>query len=292
MLRRIVTSAVLTGLLMIGAASGARAQQVASIGLPASNSSGWIFNVAPYGWLPSINGSLNYSLPPALAGKVSTDVSAGPADILSHLNFATMIAAEAQYDRFSVLTDLLYMSVSGTNSHFKSLDFFGLPSEPISRSLQFSTGTRLGSTIWTLAGGYTLVQGDWGNLDAIAGFRYFAVNATTNYSVGLKVTGPQGNGQTFGGFGGISGSANIWNGIGGLRGRIRISNTGFFIPYYFDIGAGGSQLTWQVASGLGYQTGWAGVSLTYRYLSFEQGNTSLVKNLSLGGPMVMVNFTF
>ena len=69
-----------------------------------------------------------------------------------------------------------------------------------------------------LAGGYTVPQGDWGNFDVIAGFR-------------------------------ISRSANVWNGIGGFRGRIR--NSGFFIPYYFDIGAGGSNLTWQIASGVG-----------------------------------------
>jgi len=43
---------------------------------------------------------------------------------------------------------------------------------------------------------------------------------------------------------------------------------------------------------LGYQSGWAGVSLTYRYLSFEQGGGTVVKHLSLGGPMLMVSFTF
>jgi hypothetical protein len=68
------------------------------------------------------------------------------------------------------------------------------------------------------------LQGDWGNFDVIAGFR-------------------------------ISGSTNVWNGIGGFRAGIRIRNSGFFIPYYFDIGAGGPNLTWQIASGVGYQTG-------------------------------------
>jgi hypothetical protein len=48
------------------------------------------------------------------------------------------------------------------------------------------------------------------------------VNATTDYSLGLTVTGPRGNGATFGGVGSVSGSGNIWNGIGGFRGRIRL----------------------------------------------------------------------
>ena len=137
-----------------------------------------------------------------------------------------------------------------------------------------------------------MLLGDWGNFDVLAGFRYLGVNATMNYSLALTVTGPRGNGATFGGIGGVTANSAIWNGIAGFRGRIRISNTGLFIPYYFDIGSGGSKLTWQIASGLGYQTGWVGVSVTYRYLSLQQGSSAMVQHLSLGGPMVMVNFTF
>jgi hypothetical protein len=81
-------------------------------------------------------------------------------------------------------------------------------------------------------------------------------------------------------------------GIGGVHGRIRLGDAGgVFILYHFDIGADGSQLTLQIAGGLGYQTNWAGVSLTYRYLSFEQGS-STVHHMGLGGPMLAVNFDF
>ncbi len=51
-------------------------------------------------------------------------------------------------------------------------------------------------------------------------------------------------------------------------------------------------MTWQIASGLGYQYGSVGVSLLYRYLSFQEPNTALVQHLSMGGPMLMVNFGF
>ncbi len=292
MLNRIAVAAVLAGLFACGATSGARAQQPTSSGQQAANPSGWTFNVAPYLWLPNINTTLNYKLPPALDGRLPTDLSVGPGEIVTHLNFATAFAADAQHGPFSLLTDFLYLNLSDVAAHFKSIDFVGLPSQPMSRSVQSSTGTRLGSTLWTLAGGYTVLQGDWGNFDVIAGFRYFGVNATTNYSLALTVTGPRGNGATFGGVGGISGSSAIWNGIGGFRGRIHLGHTGLFVPYYFDAGTGGSNLTWQIASGLGYQTGWAGVSLAYRYLSFKQGSSAVVQHLSMGGPMLMVNFSF
>ncbi len=158
--------------------------------------------------------------------------------------------------------------------------------------MQTSSGLNLNATIWTLAGGYTLARGDWGNFDAIAGFRYFEVNARINYSLAVTVTGPRGNGATFGGIGSVTGSDNIWNGIGGFRGRILINNTGLFVPYYFDIGAGGSNLTWQIASGLGYQTRYADLSLMYRYLSFNQGSSSVLQNLNIRGPMIAATFRF
>lgn len=289
---RTVLAGLVVGLFFLGASSGASAQQPAGLPGQPLTSTGWSFNVAPYLWMPSINADLNYNLPPALGGRLPTEMSAGPGDYLPHLNFAGMFAADAQYRRFSLLTDFIYMNLSVAESHVKSLDFFGLPSEPIARSLESSTSSRLKTTIWTLAGGYTVLKGNWGNLDVLAGFRYLGAHASTDYSLALTAAGPSGAGATFGGIGNVSGSTDIWNGIVGLRGSVRLPVEGLFIPYYFDIGAGGSNLTWQVATGLGYQTGWAGVSLLYRYLSFEQGSSRLVQHLSMGGPMLMVNFSF
>ncbi|MBV8400662.1 MAG: hypothetical protein JOZ17_18265, partial [Acetobacteraceae bacterium] len=187
------------------------------------------------------------------------------------------------YARFSATT---------SNVNIKAINFVGLPSIPISRAQQTSTGTTLRVTIWTLAGDYTVLQGDWGNLDAFVGFRFLNVNSVTNYSLTLIVPGPRGNGATFGGIGGVSSSPDVWNGIAGIRGRIRLGSSKLFVPYYFDIGAGGSRPTWQISSGLGYQFKWGAVSALYRYLAFEQPGTSAVTHVSLGGPIVMATFTF
>jgi len=293
MCNRAVTVAALTLLLVAGAWSGARAQQPVSQG-QAANQAGWVFNVAPYLWFPTVNTNLNYNLPANLGGRLPTNVSVGPGDLYSHIDFGAMFAAEARNGPFSVLTDFVYarFSAGASNSHIKSVDFFGLSPIPISRSLQTSTGTTLGMTIWTLAGGYTVLQGDWGNLDVIGGFRLLAVNATTNYSLALTLTGPRGNGATFGGIGGVSTGKDVWNGIGGIRGRIRIPDSQLFVPYYFDIGGGGSQPTWQISSGLGYQFRWGALSATYRYLVFAQGGNSTVQRVTLRGPILMASFTF
>jgi hypothetical protein len=285
-------AAVLTVMLAVGATSGAHAQQPTTATQPAPNASGWSFDLTPYVWFATLNTGLNLNLPPALGGTVSTDTSVGFGQVLSHLNFAAMVAADARYDRFSVLTDFIYLNMGGVGSQIKSVNFPNQPQIPISNSVQGSVGLRLSAPIWTLAGGYTVAQGDWGNFDAIVGFRYLGLNATVNYSLALTLTGPRGNGATFGGVGGVSGSVDIWNGIAGFRGRILVNNTGFFIPYYFDIGAGGSNLTWQIASGVGYQTRYADLSLTYRYLTFEQGGSAMLQNLSSRGPILAATFRF
>ena len=286
-----IIGATLAVLLIAGTWSPVRAQQPASQGL-ATSPTGWVFNVAPYLWLPRVNTTLDYNLPPELGGRLPTDVTTGPGSYLSHLNFAAMVAADARNGRFSLLTDFIYTNFSATDSHIRSVDFTGLPSIPISRSLETSAGTTFKASIWTLAGGYSVLQGDWGNLDVIAGFRLLDMNARTNFSLALTLTGPRGNGATFGGIGSVSGTRDIWNGIGGLRGRILLGNTKFFIPYYFDIGAGGSQLTWQISSGLGYQFRWAALSASYRYLSFVQGGNNVIRQITMGGPMLMASFSF
>jgi len=294
MFRRPLMTAVLIGLLAAGASTAARAQQPTSTVAQPPTQSGWTFNLAPYLWLPTINSNLNYTLPPALSGKVATDVSVGPGDYIPKLNFGAMVAADAQYDRFSILTDFMYINLNtgAEGTHINSVNFPGLPSIPIERSTTLSASLRLAATIWTTAGGYTVLQGDWGNLDAIVGIRYLGITARTDYKLSVTITGPRGNGATFGGTGYLSGNGNIFDGIAGVRGRIRISNTGLFIPYYFDIGAGGSNLTWQIASGLGYQAGSVGVSALYRYLSFQEPSGAVVQRLTLGGPMLMVDFKF
>jgi hypothetical protein len=285
-------AAALAGLVAAGASHDALAQQAGGPSSQAVAPSGWTFSIAPYLWLPHVNTELNFKLPPQLGGTAVTDVTAGPGDYLSKLHFAAMFAAEARYDRFSLLSDFIYTSVGDIASDIKEVDFFGLPTHPIPHAFDLGTNTTLQATVWTLAGGYTVVREDWGNIDLIAGFRFLNVKASTDFDLALTLTSPSGNGATFGGVGNLSGGQNIWNGIGGLHGRIRLGNAGLFIPYYFDIGAGGSRLTWQIASGLGYQTGWAGVSLTYRYLSFQQGSSDLVRHINLGGPMLAVNFDF
>src|SRR5271163_681109 len=137
MLNRILMAVVLTIMIATGGLSGARAQQPISLGQPAANAPGWTFDVAPYLWFANINSTMNFNLPPALGGgTASTDTSIGFGDLLSHLNFATMVTADAQYDRFSLLTDFIYLNLGGENSRFRSVRLPNEPPIPVSTGVQ------------------------------------------------------------------------------------------------------------------------------------------------------------
>lgn len=268
----------------IGLASGAAAQETGP-------RPGWSFEIAPYVWLPSVDANLRYQLPDNIGG--TADVSADPGNYLDKLNFALAFAASARRDRFTLLTDFMYVNATASTSNVESANIVGVGRNPISTEANLGTQTRLQTTLWTLAGGYTLASGAWGNVDAIGGVRYLGIDVRTSYNLSVQLVGPRGRGgPSFGGGGRFSDSDNIWNGIVGLHGRLRLGESGFFVPYYADIGTGDSNLTWQAFGGIGYQTGPVGVSLGWRYLSLDQGGDKVVQDMSMSGGYLAVNFRF
>jgi hypothetical protein len=274
----------------LGVASIAQAQ-VVSAPLELQLQPAWSFAVAPYGWLPTISSTISYTGP--RGGTVSTDINAGVGDYISKLNFALFVGGEARYDRFTLMTDLIYANVSLTtnNTHLSSVNLGSGPLY-IPREQQLGTGTRASTTVWSLAGGYTLLHGDWGNIDAVAGLRMLFYSSTTNYMLTADFFGPN---RTLA----LSrtGSLNLGTtkpeGIAGVTGRINIPNSKFYLPYYLDAGGGAVPFTWQVYAGVGYGlSNWADISVGYRYLSFQNGGDKGVENLDLGGPLFAANFRF
>lgn len=245
----------------------------------------------PYVWLPQIDGTFKYGLPNNVGGSVNVD--SNPSSYLQGLNFAGMVSAEVHYGRFSVIGDAVYVNLSNGSSHLKTGNFAAVPSNPVTAGADLNTSTRVAAGIWSLGAGYTLLQGDWGNLDAIAGFRALTISARTNYYGKVTFTGPRGGTATlFGPGGGLSDYGVIWNGVFGLRGRIRIGESGFAIPFYGDVGGGGSNPTFQLAAGVAYQTRWADLSLGWRYMKFQQDSSYTTRSLALNGPYLAASFRF
>ena len=105
---RCVLPAALAGAILL--TGGARAQGT-------DERAGWSVQLGLYGWLPTFDARLNYALPPALGG--TADVKAGSSNYLSELNAAVMVAGEARHDRFSIVTDFIYVGLGSDSSRVR-----------------------------------------------------------------------------------------------------------------------------------------------------------------------------
>jgi hypothetical protein len=60
-------------------------------------------------------------------------------------------------------------------------------------------------------------------------------------------------------------------------------------PYYIDVGAGESKLTWHASTGIGFQAGKAwDLWLLYRHLELDLDSTRLIDKIDMSGPTMGV----
>ncbi len=276
---RTVTGMVLLAISALILTAPARAQSAAA-------ADQWTFSITPYLWLPNVNGTLKYSIPPGAGG--SPEVEAGPNDYLQNLQAVIMISGEARRGRWSVFTDLIYLDFSDEESTVTAVNFGG---SLVSSGVNVATSSSFRGTAWTLGTGYAVQTGQAVMLDIFGGLRYFSIEASTDWQLAVAITGP-GGGQTFPRTGSISEGADLWDGIIGVRGRVLLGSSDWSIPYYLDVGAGSSRLTWQGMLGIACSLKWGGVTLVYRDLYYDQKDDELIKDLRFSGPALGVTVRF
>ena len=62
------------------------------------------------------------------------------------------------------------------------------------------------------------------------------------------------------------------------------------VPYYFDIGTGDSDVTWQAVLGLGYAFGWGDVDLVWCYLDYDLKSGGAIEDINFSGPALGAKF--
>lgn len=252
----------------------------------AAHAQDWQFTLTPYLYLPNVDGNLKYSIPPGAAG--SPDVSVGPNNYLENLSLALMLAGEARKGDWSIITDFVYLDFDKEGGSVKSVDFGG---SLVSSSANVNTRSSLTGVEWTLAAARTLSRSERGTFEVLSGFRYFDVEARTDWQLAATVSGPSG-GETFPASGSVSRRAEIWDWIIGVRGRVRIGEGAWFAPYYLDVGWGSSTPTWQAMLGIGYAFKWGDLLLSYRHLAYDQSDDKLFQDFSFSGPALGASFRF
>ena len=272
--------------LVFAGASGAAVAQ--------SDSDEWQFNLTPYLWLPTIDGTFRYSPP---AGGGSLDIEVGPTDWLDLINFGALIGGTARKGRFSIISDFVYLSLTSKNdgrvvSVDDNITVPGFPVPiPISASLNLNTRTDLDGLVWMITGGYSLQATETSSLDVFAGARYFGVDVSTSWDLTVDIT-------TSGGMvvlpaqGSIASDVDIWDGIIGIRGHSNVGSGKWSVPYYFDVGAGDSDRTSNAMVGLSREYGWGDLVIAYRHLDYDQDANDLLQGLSFSRPAIGARFSF
>ena len=269
--------AVGAALVLLGTAPGAWAQ---------AYEDHWTFALTPYVWLPNINGTLKYSVPPGTAG--SPDVSTGPNNYLQNLQHVLMLAGEARMEKWSIHADAIYLDFADQASSVKAVNFGG---PVVGTNLNSGTSSSLKGFLWTLDGAYAFVETPRATLEALGGVRYLSIRASTDWQLSATVGGP-GPGQVFPASGSISQRGDLWDAIVGVRGQVRLGGGHWSIPYYVDAGTGSSRITWQALVGVTYAFSWGDAVLAYRTLSYDQSDDKLFQNFRFSGPAIGATFRF
>lgn len=244
----------------------------------------WHFSLTPYLWLPNLNGSADVRLPGVrdrlgnTIEELRVDAEIGPNDYLENLQFALMLTGEARKGRWSVLTDIIYVDFGDQKTRARTLTGpRGRVIDTVHRELE----TSFSSTVWTLAGAYTLAHAPAWHVDLLAGFRYLGMDSDLKWRL-------EGSREILDSAGSVSQDKSQWDGIVGIKGQVRLGDGHWFVPYYADIGAGDSNWTWQALVGVGYAFDWGDLSLSIRSLSYDFDEDNA--DLRMTGPALGVSF--
>lgn len=234
--------------------------------------SDWQFRATLYGFLPHIGGAVTF---PTGTGR---DIDIDQQSLLDHLNFTFMGSLEAQKGRWGAFTDIVYMDVGGSRS--RSRDFrIGRAGLPVGITANASLDVT--AWVWTVAGSYRVLSTPRASLDVFAGTRLLDVQGDLDLQFDVKVGRRLGLRRNLSSTSGLQ----VWDGITGAKGRLDVgAPRGWFLPYYLDVGTGGSDVTWQGNAGVGYAFPRWEVVAAWRYLAYEFPSAERIDSLDFNGP--------
>lgn len=238
----------------------------------------WRFRASVYGYFPDIGGSTRFPAP----GGAEIDIEAD--DLVRNTELALMGSFEAQKGRWGAFTDIIYMDVGDSISEARSLAAGSVPLPP---GLTANASLDVEAEVWTLAGNYRAFDTAAATADFFAGARLLSAKSELKWEFNTDFGPFAGPGRRGAG----EAERDSWDGVVGVKGQLRFGSHGqWFIPYYADVGAGDSDLTWQAVTGLGYGTRSVDIFATWRYLDYDFGPGAKIADLDFSGPAIGAAF--
>lgn len=227
--------------------------------------SDWDFDAYFDAWIVQMSVNVN---PLALGFEQNIFLSTG--DIISHLDWIVPLGADIRYKRFGFLPNVTGLKISGDGETPGAL---------------FSD-LEVGMTMWVvnLPVYYRVIDQPGLSVDLLAGARLLSVD------MDLELTGgPVGVNR---GRRSTNVGTDNWDAVAGLRIEGDLTDR-LYYSIYGDVGAGDSDLTWQVLAGFGYQvTPKLTALLGYRYLYYEGGDELKAIDITGSGPQLSLKWDF
>jgi hypothetical protein len=232
-------------------------------------SDAWRFEVTPYLWGTGIQGTVNLNNGSAKSAEMSTG------NVLSNLKSGGMIAAEAHKGNWGIMGDFISATLQNSGS---------VPVQTEEGSVTIGNKVTVQQTILTGAITYTLANTKDAYVDGLLGVR--AIDVTATLSLNVEDTSLQRS---------ISKKTSTVDPIIGAKGRYRIADSSWYVPFYGDIGSGGgtTNVTWQAMAGIGKTFNKVvDASLTYRALYYDMKEGGVLQKTTMLGPQVAITFKF
>lgn len=216
----------------------------------------WKFSGSVYGWVPSISGESSSG------GDFDIDFDT----IIENLDFVIMAGFGANRGKWGFWTDVIYMDLEDDSN------------SSLTPILTLSN-IELKAWIVTPTVTYRVAQTKQVSLDLLVGVRMLYLKAELEIDPLPK----------------SSDSDTAWDGIIGVKGKIDLDKN-WFLPFYFDVGTGETDLTWQAFAAIGYKFSKFDLIAGYRHLEwdFDDGDTfsGAFNDLKISGPIIGAKFSF
>ena len=260
-------------------------EEIETAPVATKESSGWKHKLTIYGWLPSYDGSLTYTIPgkperpggdpgdPEDPGEPGTPDETVSSNFIDKIDAIFMGSYEVRKEKWSFLVDGIYYKMSDSEEGSVSLPPI-LNKDPI----KVATEQELELVLVSLYAGYNTVKTENITLDIIAGTRYFYLGTEAKFTLNDRGIS-------------ISPSVDFYDALIGIKGEVNLSEN-WYVPYLFDIGAGDSDLTWQAEASVAYRFNWGDVLLTYRHIHYDKDGSGLIDDIDLYGPKLGLVFHF
>lgn len=224
------------------------------------SSNQWEYDFLVYLWVTTIQGTT----------VTGDDIVVNFDTIIKNLDFAAMGTFSARKNKFSMISDVIYLNLGNT---------LKTDGEVLGRPVSSELDLGLSSWIINFGAGYNLIDDGKNQFDVIAGVRFIDFNLDLDFNLNERETS-------------ITGNGHLWNGIIGVRGKRTISDK-WYLNYYADIGGGDAKITSQAVISAGYKFMKMDAVFGYRYMYWDfDKDADVFDSLGFHGPYTGLKWTF